>query len=49
MQHNTPNISIVDFGLQDPVRLLLSFRPEDRLDEDEFLKVKYLFIIKVVS
>lgn len=46
MKHNTPKISIVDAGLRDPVKLLLSFRPEDRLDEHEFLKVRYLFLIE---
>lgn len=49
MKHNTPKISIVDAGLRDPVRLLLSFRPEDRPDEHEFLKVRYLFIIIAAS
>lgn len=45
MKYNTPKISIVDAALRDPVKLLLSFRPEDRPDEHEFLKVRYLFII----
>jgi len=44
MKYNTPKISIVDAALRDPVKLLLSFRPEDRPDEHEFLKVRYLFI-----
>lgn len=43
MKHNTPKISIVDAGLRDPVRLLLSYRPEDRPDEHEFLKVRYSY------
>jgi len=41
MKHKTPKLSTVDAGLREPVRLLLSFRPEDRPDEHEFLKVKY--------
>jgi len=49
MKHNTPKISIVDAGLRDPVKLLLSFRPEDRPDEHEFLKVRYLFLIEAGS
>jgi len=49
MKHNTPKLSIVDAGLREPVRLLLSFRPENRPDEHEFLKVKYLFMIEIES
>lgn len=45
MKHNAPKISTVDVGLRDPVRLLLSLRPEDRPDEHEFLQVRYLFIV----
>ncbi|XP_060840566.1 SCY1-like protein 2 isoform X1 [Rhopalosiphum padi] len=41
MKYNTPKISTVDAALRDPVRLLLSFRPEDRPDEHEFLKIEY--------
>lgn len=39
MKSNTPKLTNVAVGLREPVRLLLSVRPEDRLDEHEFLKV----------
>lgn len=40
-----PNLSSVEVGLREPVRLLLNSRPENRLDEHEFLKVRYFCII----
>lgn len=46
MKMNAPKLSSVVTGLQEPVKLLLSIRPEDRPDEHEFLKVKCLFMIE---
>jgi len=39
---NTPKLTNINVGLREPVKLLLSVRPEDRPDEYEFLKVGYL-------
>lgn len=43
MKNNTPILTNVDVGLREPVRQLISVKPEDRLDEHEFLKVRHIY------
>lgn len=43
IKNNTPKLTNVVVGLREPLRLLLSYRSDERPDEHEFLKVRYFF------